>query len=121
MAFSSIQYYQKNIISYHSYTYVFIIGGDIYNIFRNKPLNATGPHFIRPFESINARILTRFCSSPLMRSLLSFELDDACILPNVFNGDQLYFPQSIQLTHIQITLCYFEHCTRLLKQLDPQL
>ncbi|CAF5108719.1 unnamed protein product, partial [Rotaria sp. Silwood1] len=55
-----------------------------------------------------------------MRSMVSFELDDDCILPNIFY-DREFFPQSIQLTHIRITLCYFEDCICLLKQLGQQL
>jgi hypothetical protein len=56
-----------------------------------------------------------------MRSIVSFELDDDCILPNIFNDRELFFPQSIQLRHIRITLCYFDHCIYLLKQVGPQL
>jgi hypothetical protein len=53
-----------------------------------------------------------------MHSIVSFELDDACILPSIFDDRGLYFPQ---LTHIRITLCYFDHCICLLKQIGSQL
>jgi hypothetical protein len=56
-----------------------------------------------------------------MRSIVSFEFDDACILPNIFADHELFFPQSNQLTHIRITLFYFDHCISLLKQLGSQV
>jgi hypothetical protein len=56
-----------------------------------------------------------------MRSIVSFELDDICILPDVFNNGELFFPQSIQLTHIRIALTRFDHCVHLVSQLGPQL
>jgi hypothetical protein len=54
-------------------------------------------------------------------SIISFELDDDCILTNIFNNDGLFFPESIHLTHIRITLFQFEHCIYLLNQLGSQL
>jgi hypothetical protein len=56
-----------------------------------------------------------------MRSIVSFELDDDWFLREIFNDDGLFLPQSIQLTHIRITLHRFEHCVRLLNQLGSQL
>ncbi|CAF3704826.1 unnamed protein product [Rotaria socialis] len=49
-----------------------------------------------------------------------YTLDD-CILTNIFNDDDLFFPESIHLTHIRITLFKFEHCICLLNQLGSQL
>jgi len=56
-----------------------------------------------------------------MHSIVSFELDDACILPSIFDDRGLYFPQSNQLTHIRITLYYFGQCIILLIQIGSQL
>jgi hypothetical protein len=56
-----------------------------------------------------------------MHSIVSFELDDTCILPSKFDDRGLYFPQSNQLTHIRITLRYFDYCICLLKQIGSQL
>jgi hypothetical protein len=56
-----------------------------------------------------------------MRSIVSFELDDACILPNIFDNRELFFPESNELTDIRITLYDFDHCISLLKQLGSKL
>jgi hypothetical protein len=56
-----------------------------------------------------------------MRSIVSFELDDNFVLPNVLNDDGWFFPQSIQLTNIRITLYYAVHCIGLLNKLGSQL
>jgi hypothetical protein len=56
-----------------------------------------------------------------MRSVVSFELDSDWLSPSIFNDRELFFPQSIQLTHIRIRLCYFDDCICLLKQLGQQL
>ena len=56
-----------------------------------------------------------------MDSVVSFELDYDWISPIIFNDHELFFPQSIQLTHIRIRLCYFDDCICLLKQLGQQL
>ncbi|CAF1116750.1 unnamed protein product [Rotaria sordida] len=98
----------------------YTLGTGIYSIFRDWPLVSTVPHFVRLNGSGSDEVLYSFCSSILMRSIVSFELDDGCILPNIFY-DREFFPQSIQLTHIRITLCYFEDCICLLKQLGQQL
>ncbi|CAF1371745.1 unnamed protein product [Rotaria sordida] len=56
-----------------------------------------------------------------MRSIVSIEVDDGYMLSNIFNDHKVFFPQSNQLTHIRITLCYFEDCVGLLEQLGTQL
>ncbi len=56
-----------------------------------------------------------------MPSIVSFELHDDCILTNIFNDDGLFFPESINLTHIRIILFQFEHCICLLNQFGSQL
>ena len=56
-----------------------------------------------------------------MRSIISFELDDDCILPKLANNDELFFPQSPHLTHIRVTLRFFDECIHLLNQLGSQL
>jgi hypothetical protein len=55
-----------------------------------------------------------------MHSVVSFELDDDCVLQNIFT-DELFFHQSIHLTDIRITLFEFEQCICLLNQLSSQL
>ncbi|CAF1415693.1 unnamed protein product [Rotaria sp. Silwood1] len=99
----------------------YILGYGIYSIFRHYPLVSTVPNLIRLTGSSNGKILSSFCSSTLIPSIISFELDDDCVLPHVSNDYYLFFPQSIQLSHIQITLCYVDDCICLLKQLGPQL
>ncbi|CAF2390754.1 unnamed protein product [Rotaria sp. Silwood2] len=99
----------------------FTIGLGIYSMFRNWPLLSIIPQLFRVEGTPRSEILSSFCSSLLMCSIVSFELDDDCILPKIFNVRELFFPHSHQLTHIRITLCYFEHCISLLKQLGSQL
>ncbi|CAF1467634.1 unnamed protein product [Rotaria sordida] len=56
-----------------------------------------------------------------MRSIISFELDEDCVLPRLVSDDDLFFPQSPHLTHIRVTLRYFDDCIHLLNQLGSQL
>ncbi|CAF4270243.1 unnamed protein product, partial [Rotaria magnacalcarata] len=56
-----------------------------------------------------------------MHSIVSLELDDDCILPDIFNEDGLFFRELIHLTHIRITLFRFKHSICLLNQLGSQL
>jgi hypothetical protein len=101
------------------YTYI-LLGPNIYSTFRRTPLFSIIPQFLRVDESFGGDILS-IISSSFMRSIVSFELDHDYILTDVLNDDGLFFPQSLKLTHIRITLCRFEHCVRLLNQLGSQL
>jgi len=65
--------------------------------------------------------ISAFRRSRFMRSILSFELDEDCILPRLDSDGDLFFPQSPHLTHIRITLREFDDCIRLLNQLGSQL
>ncbi|CAF3201995.1 unnamed protein product [Rotaria sp. Silwood2] len=67
------------------------------------------------------RRIPAFLCSRFIRSVISFELDEDCILPTLVNNDDLFFPQSSHLTHIRITLRYFNDCIHLLNQLGAQL
>ena len=71
--------------------------------------------FIRPNET-TSEILSSFCLSRGIDSIVSFELDDVCILPTIFYDRNSYFSQSNR-----ITLRYFDHCIFLLKQIGSQL
>ena len=66
------------------------------------------------------RKIPAFICSRFMRSVISFELDEDCVLPTLLK-DELYFSQASRLTHIRITLRYFNDCIHLLKQLGKQL
>jgi hypothetical protein len=85
-----------------------------------RPLCSPVPQFIEPNETAS-EILSSFCLSSIMHSIVSFELDDACVLPSIFYDRALYFPESNQITHIRITLYYFDYCVTLLKQIGSQL
>ncbi|CAF4061155.1 unnamed protein product [Rotaria sordida] len=75
-----------------------------YRIFRrSKPLLPIIPQFVRLEGYIGSRILYTVRCSPLIRSIVSFELDDECILPIVSNPDE------------------FDECVSLLSQLGSQL
>jgi len=65
--------------------------------------------------------ISDFRCSRFMHSIISFELDEYCILPELVNDDDLFFPQSSRLTHIRITLFYLDDCIHLLNQLGSQL
>ncbi|CAF3926498.1 unnamed protein product [Rotaria sp. Silwood1] len=67
------------------------------------------------------RQILAFLYSRFMRFVISFELDKDYILPTLVNDDNLFFPQSSHLTHIRITLRYFNDCILLLNQLGAQL
>jgi hypothetical protein len=56
-----------------------------------------------------------------MRSIVSFELDEDCVLPKLVSDDDLFLSQSPHLTHIRVTLNDFDNCIRLLNQLGSQL
>ncbi|CAF4270237.1 unnamed protein product [Rotaria sordida] len=59
---------------------------ELYRTFRrSKPLLPIIPQFARQDGRIGSRILSTVRCSPLMRSIISFELDDDCILPVVSN------------------------------------
>jgi hypothetical protein len=94
---------------------------ELYRIFHREPLSCIIPQFVRLEGTVGGRILSAVRCSSLMRSIVSFELDDDCILPSIINADGLFFPQSIQLTHIRITLNEFDDCVYLLNQLGSQL
>ncbi len=53
--------------------------------------------------------ISAFRCSRFMRSIISFELDEDCILPRLVNDDDLFFPQSSCLTHIRVTLFYLAY------------
>jgi len=73
-------------------------------------------------ETIDScRRIPAFLCSRFMRSVISFELDEDCMLPKLVNNKDLFFPESSPLTHIRITLRYFNDCVRLLNQLGAQL
>ncbi|CAF2837225.1 unnamed protein product [Rotaria sp. Silwood2] len=65
--------------------------------------------------------VSAFRCSRFMRSIISFEFDEYCILPTLVNNDDLFFPQSSRLTHIRITLLFLDNCIDLLNQLGAQL
>jgi hypothetical protein len=65
--------------------------------------------------------ISAFRCSRFMRSIISFELDEDCILPKLIKDDDLFFPQSSRLTHIRITLLFLDDCIHLLNQLGSQL
>ncbi|CAF1352910.1 unnamed protein product [Rotaria sordida] len=99
----------------------FTLGNGIHSILRNAPLLSIVPQFFQLSETISNQILSSFDSSSFMRSIVSIEVDDGYMLSNIFNDHKVFFPQSNQLTHIRITLCYFEDCVGLLEQLGTQL
>ncbi|CAF0832052.1 unnamed protein product [Rotaria sp. Silwood1] len=99
----------------------FTLGNGIYSIYRDCPLHSIVPQFCQLNPTISSQILSSFDSSPFMGSIVSIEVDDGCMLSNIFYDHELFFPQTNQLTHIQITLCYFNDCICLLTQLGTQL
>jgi hypothetical protein len=101
------------------YMYI-LLGKNIYSTLRMSPLYSIVPEFVLPPNNLCQMIYTLLCSS-IIGSIVSFELDDDFVLPDVLNDDRWSLSQSTQLTHIQITLYYFEHCINLLKQLGSQL
>jgi len=98
-----------------------LLGMEIYRVFHNVSLSCVIPQFVRLEGSVGDRIISTVRCSTFMRSIVSLELDNDCILPDVMNPDELFFPQSIQLSRIQITLDQFGDCVHLLTQLGSQL
>ncbi|CAF4473209.1 unnamed protein product [Rotaria sp. Silwood2] len=97
------------------------LGIHLYNVLHVNPLFSFIPQFVRVKNFVGGKSLFNLRYSSFMRSIVWFELDDDCILPNVFNDDRLFFPQSIQLTHIRITLYEFPDCVHLLNQMGTQI
>ncbi|CAF1578875.1 unnamed protein product, partial [Rotaria magnacalcarata] len=93
----------------------------IYRVFHSESLSCVIPQFVRLEGSGGYRIISTVRCSAFMRSIVSLELDNDFILPDVINPDGLFFPQSIRLSRIQITLHRFGDCVRLLTELGTQL
>lgn len=98
-----------------------LLGMEIYHVFHSVPLSCVLPQFVRLIGSGGNRIIATLRFSTFMRSIVSLEFDNDCIFPVLINPDGLFFPQSIRLSHIQITLSQFGDCVRLLTQLGTQL
>lgn len=98
-----------------------LLGMEIYRVFHSDYLCCVIPQFVRLEGSIGDRIITTVRCSTFMRSIVSLEVDNDCILPDVMDPDGLLFPLSIQLSHIQVTLNKFGDCVCLLIQLGSQL
>ncbi|CAF1442490.1 unnamed protein product [Rotaria sordida] len=85
-----------------------------YRIFRrSKPLLPIIPQFVRLEGYIGSRILYTVRCSPLIRSIVSFELDDECILPivsNPENADIISQIESISCPHLkQLTMKIYQN------------
>ncbi|CAF3597026.1 unnamed protein product [Rotaria sp. Silwood1] len=89
---------------YHETGTPYTLSINLYSTLRRKPLFSIIPQLILLHKYIRAQILSTFLCSSYIRSIVSFELDDDYILRDAFNDDELFFAQSIQLTHIRITL-----------------
>ncbi|CAF1230576.1 unnamed protein product [Rotaria magnacalcarata] len=94
---------------------------EIYRVLHSESLSCFIPQFVRIEGSGGNRIISTVRCSTFMRSIVSLELENDCILPNIINPDGLFFPQSIRLSRIQITLNRFGDCVRLLTELGTQL
>ncbi|CAF0823531.1 unnamed protein product [Adineta steineri] len=88
---------------------------------RRQPLFSISSQFFDYEDVAMDQKISAFRCSSLMRSIVSFELGDNCILPKLLTSDELFFPQSPHLTHLRITLWSFDDCIRLLSQLGLQL
>jgi hypothetical protein len=60
-------------------------------------------------------------SSPVMRSINSFEFEHNVALFVPINNEQFFFAQSTYLTHVSVTLRQLPDCVRLLNQLGSQI
>lgn len=89
-------------------------------MFFRRPLISSVHHYVSPNETLSETLFS-FCFSSIMNSIVSFELDDTCVLPGMFDDRVSFFPRPNQLTHIRITLLYSDDCICLLKEIGPQL
>ncbi|CAF4407326.1 unnamed protein product [Rotaria sp. Silwood2] len=90
------------------------------NQLRNFPLFSIVPQLFY-LDTINDRLVSFFRFSPIIRSIIFFEFDPDCGL-SIRSGDEgLFFSQSPNITHINITLRQFDDCICLLNQLGSQL
>ncbi|CAF1686998.1 unnamed protein product [Rotaria magnacalcarata] len=117
LAYLKIIIGRQNSMSGVPYT----LGNNLYGVSRCFTLFSNIPQFSVLDKSNAARTISKFLRSLFVPSIVSFELDDDCILTNIFNDDDLFFPESIHLTYIRITLFEFKHCICLLNQLGSQL
>ena len=86
-----------------------------------QPLSFIIPQYFILKGSDCSKYVVALCRSSLMSSIRSFELDDNCIMSEIFANDEWRFHQGTQLTHIRISFLNFEQCIHLLNQLGFQL
>ena len=109
------------MLHYGTHIYFFFLDSNLYSKLRRKPLVSIIPQLCLFHYSVAAQALSALLCSSYVHSIASFELDDKYILHTAFNGETVLLPESINLTHLRITLFHFEHCVHLLNQLGSQL
>jgi len=97
------------------------LGNKMFSLRHDECLFSILPQLFSIETIDSCRRIPAFLCSRFMRSVISFELDEDCILPTLVNVNDLFFSQSSHLTHIRITLRYFNDCIHLLSQLGAQL
>lgn len=86
---------------------------------RRKPLFSYLPEIFAD-ETIQEQLKDFLRFSPVMESIVSFELEEDWVW--VLSCDkELLFPRSPHLTSVHITLMYYTDCVHLLRQLGSQL
>ncbi len=86
-----------------------------------QPLSFLIPQYFIVQHHKYSQNVVNLCRSSLMSSIQSFELDDNCIVSEIFPNDEWRFHQATRLTHIRISFLNFEQCIYLLNQLGSQL
>jgi hypothetical protein len=87
---------------------------------RRKPLFSFLPEIFAGDETIQKQLRDFLRLSPVMKSIVSFELENDWVL--MLSCDkELLFPRSPYLTTVHVTLKSYTDCIHLLRQLGSQL
>ena len=87
---------------------------------RRRPLFSFLPEIFADDETTQQQLRDFLRYSPVMESIVSFELENDWVL-KLSPDKELLFPGSPHLTTVHVTLMYYTDCIHLLRQLGSQL
>ena len=88
---------------------------------RHMPLFSIVPEFVDIDDELFSRVVKIVNCSPLLRTIVSLDLNENCVFRTFPMEDGLDFSQYIHLTELHIGLHRFDDFVRLLNQIEKQL
>ena len=85
------------------------------------PLFSLVPQFMDVPDEFRSRVLRILNCSPMMRSIVSLDLDENCVFDMFPMEEGLDFSKYVHLTELRMGLYRFEDFVRLLDQIGKQL